>query len=158
MLVESTEEAAHAIGLYQDPLKELYITLTRSDAWSPQMWRIDGGGVEHGETALQAAIREKKEEVGLTVTELQHFKSYGMPSRSPKYKTHFKHVYLGVIPNLDGFKVHAKDGEENLTNEIFRLSDVRRAILHRQLLSGYRILGFHAKIMSEAFSRIFGPY
>lgn len=31
------------------------------------MWSQTGGGVDHGETSLQAALRECKEELGITV-------------------------------------------------------------------------------------------
>ncbi|MBQ6322098.1 MAG: NUDIX hydrolase [Lachnospiraceae bacterium] len=35
--------------------------------WAPGWWEVPGGGVRMGETSLEAAIREVKEESGLTV-------------------------------------------------------------------------------------------
>ncbi len=153
---DSTAEAVLVIGLYQNPQGKVLTPLTRSDAWTTQMWRITGGGVEPSETPEQAAIREKNEEVGLFVNELHLFQSYEKPSRSPLHKAHVQHVFFGVIPTISGFKTHAKDGEEHLTNELFLIEDVVRTLPHRGFLSGYQILGAHAKILQQSFNKIFG--
>ena len=42
----------------------------------PNMWDLLGGGIEPGETAKQAAIREIEEEIGVTVDDLDEFGRY----------------------------------------------------------------------------------
>jgi 8-oxo-dGTP pyrophosphatase MutT (NUDIX family) len=51
---------AHAIALTRD--KRVVLVKLR---YAPG-WRVPGGGVEHGEPAIEAALRELREEIGMT--------------------------------------------------------------------------------------------
>ena len=44
--------------------------------WAPGKWALPGGKLEKGETAMEAAIRETKEETNLDVWDLTHISEY----------------------------------------------------------------------------------
>ncbi len=51
------------------------------------MWALPGGFVGMEETLEQAALRELKEETGLTGIALKQFRTYGDPGRDPRHRT-----------------------------------------------------------------------
>jgi len=53
----------------------------------PHGWAIPGGFVDYGESYEQAAVREAKEETGLTVELIRQFHTYSKPDRDPRQHT-----------------------------------------------------------------------
>ena len=51
------------------------------------LWQGVAGKIESGEEAWEAAIRELKEETGLKVNQIRHFKNYSNPDRDPRQRT-----------------------------------------------------------------------
>lgn len=53
----------------------------------PKGWALPGGFVDHGESLEQAAVREAKEETGLSLNNLRQFHAYSDPTRDPRHHT-----------------------------------------------------------------------
>lgn len=129
--------------------------LTRTNTWMPSRWKIPGGGVEVHETTEVAAIREYYDETGLRIKNLRHYKSVPKDSWDAKINQHIQHVYIAEIETLSGFLARAQDGEEKLTNGIFPVSDVLRAVTLRRKLGYNEIMVAHAKILKEVLTMLF---
>ena len=89
-----------------------YLIQQRTDdapLW-PGMWGLWGGGIEEGESASQAGIRELQEELDVTVLpeELQLFKKYHFQSRRTG-KMVDKHVF--VLPFNPKWKIILGEGK-----------------------------------------------
>lgn len=80
--------AAYAVVVTDDPLGHERILLTRLSGAtpSPGRWTLPGGGVDHGEHPLVAAVREVHEETGMEVDvdRLVDIGSEHFTGRSPK--------------------------------------------------------------------------
>jgi 8-oxo-dGTP diphosphatase len=60
----------------------------------PLGWALPGGFVDEGESFHAAAVREAKEETGLTVELVEQFFTYSDPQRDPRKHT-VSTVYIG---------------------------------------------------------------
>ncbi|HWU10549.1 MAG TPA: NUDIX hydrolase [Streptomyces sp.] len=71
--------------------------------WDPHAgsWALPGGHVDAGEASLQAAVRELKEETGITVTadELRQVGAFDAPGRDPRGR-YVTVAYTATLPEL----------------------------------------------------------
>jgi 8-oxo-dGTP diphosphatase len=74
----------------------------------PPGWALPGGFVDYGETVAAAAVREAREETGLTVQLTELFHVYSDPTRDPRQHT-IATVFIGTAT---GVPVGADDAAE----------------------------------------------
>jgi ADP-ribose pyrophosphatase YjhB (NUDIX family) len=128
------------IELYQNPLPTVdiiieieakgIILIKRKNP--PLGWALPGGFVDYGESLVEAAIREAKEETDLDVKLDKQLHTYSDPERDPRHHS----ISTVYIAKAEG-KPQAKDdaieigifNESNLPDEI--------AFDHRSILKDY---------------------
>ncbi|MBO55304.1 MAG: ADP-ribose pyrophosphatase [Dehalococcoidia bacterium] len=83
---------------------------------------LPAGGIDDGELASDAALRELQEEIGCTATDLKHLASFFL---APGWCNEYMHAYLatGLIPS----KLEADD-DENIQIEKIPLKEVSTLI------------------------------
>lgn len=65
-----------AVVLFDGSGRALILQRGPTAPWMPLKWNLPGGGIDAGETALDAAVREAQEETGLTPLEPQQLGHY----------------------------------------------------------------------------------
>ena len=98
----------------------------------PPGWALPGGFVEYGETVTTAAVREAREETGLTVSLTELFNVYSDPQRDPRRHT----IAVVFIATADGTPVGGDDAAEAA---VFTAESVPHPLAfdHAQILSDY---------------------
>ncbi len=98
----------------------------------PLGWAIPGGFVDYGESLEGAAVREAKEETGLTVHLVRQFRTYSDPNRDPRFHA-ISTVYIAKAQGVPRAQDDAQDvgifGQHNLPENI--------VFDHREILEDY---------------------
>ncbi|MCS7227603.1 MAG: NUDIX hydrolase [Endomicrobia bacterium] len=101
----------------------------------PYGWAIPGGFVEYNESLESAALREAKEETGLTVKNLRQFHTYSQPGRDPRFHTistvYIADAYKMPKPSSDAKRVVVATKEEILADKYPLVFD------HKKILMDY---------------------
>jgi ADP-ribose pyrophosphatase YjhB (NUDIX family) len=98
----------------------------------PEGWALPGGFVDYGEPLENAAVREAKEETGLTVRLVRQFHTYSDPGRDPRQHT----ITTVFIAEASG---EAKAGDDAGELGVFNAGDLPEDIVfdHTQILNDY---------------------
>lgn len=98
----------------------------------PLGWALPGGFVDEGEALHDAAVREAKEETGLTVDLSEQFFTYSDPARDPRRHT-LSTVYLGWAEG------EPKGGDDAAEARAFKLDELPGDLVfdHGQILQDF---------------------
>jgi ADP-ribose pyrophosphatase YjhB (NUDIX family) len=98
----------------------------------PLGWAIPGGFVDYGESLEQAAVREARQETGLSVHLVRQFHTYSDPKRDPRFHA-ISTVYISKAQGVPQARDDAQDvgifGQDNLPQDI--------VFDHRKILEDY---------------------
>ncbi len=118
------------------------LLLKREKGDEKETWCIPGGRAEEGETPMDCALRETKEEIGKTPSEAKEFAHFDM-----KDKAYHFHVFLMAIDKQ--FK--AKLSSEHSDYEWIKLDDLGDYRLHPKLKTS---LPAYLKAISKRFGGV----
>lgn len=138
------------LGIVTDRDGNFLITKRRMDKqWMPGAWEVSGGGVQAGETSLEAVKREVAEETGLSTerAEIRLLDSYR--NDSPEEKNNYFVDIYHLEMDFDKSDVHNQESE----TEDFLL--VRYEDLQREGNEGNFL---HYRRLQKAFSEIAKKY
>lgn len=101
-------------------------------AKEPKGWALPGGFVDEGEALHDAAVREAKEETGLSVDLTEQFFTYSDPSRDPRRHT-ISTVFIGWAEG------QPRGGDDAADAKAFGLDDIPNdlAFDHATILSDF---------------------
>ena len=118
--------------------KNEFILIKRKNEPLKNHWAIPGGFVDYGETVENAAIREAKEETGITVKLKKLLGVYSEPKRDPRGHT-ITIVYLAI-----GDFEKAKADSDASDVKIYSFDDIK----------SMKIAFDHSKILIDAFNEL----
>lgn len=98
----------------------------------PHGWALPGGFVDYGESLEEAAVREAREETGLSVELIRQFHTYSDPGRDPRQHT----ITTVYVARAEG---RPRAGDDAGAAEVFTEETLPQEIAfdHRRILEDY---------------------
>nr|WP_320114656.1 NUDIX hydrolase [uncultured Desulfuromonas sp.] len=124
---------------YRNPFPTVDIIIRQGDSIvlierknEPLGWALPGGFVDYGESFEQAAVREAKEETGLTLKNLAQFRAYSDPNRDPRQHN------ISVVFTAEGDGVLC-GGDDAATAKLFPLDNLPNPLCfdHATIIDDY---------------------
>ena len=105
------------------------------------LWNLPGGALEAGETPWEGAIREIKEEIGVTIKNIKFFGEFSSPSFYSQTFT-INRIYLGEINNNPTPQNEIEDiiwlSKEDFINKKFPMIPlIKKEIIPAIISAGY---------------------
>jgi len=129
-------ECSDCVGVlpFVDPEHVVLVRQYRYVFGENNRWEMPTGGVKPGETLMEAAHRELREEVGYDAAELQHISTY---YTSKSIVREIAHLYLGH--GLRQVKALA-DETEFLETEVFPFDSALQLVLQSEIRDSMTVL------------------
>jgi len=98
----------------------------------PHGWALPGGFIDWCESAEEAAQREMREEIGITIENLQQFHCYSAPERDPRFHT------ISIVFTATGSCLPTA-GDDALEAELFDKNNLPSPLVfdHETILKDY---------------------
>lgn len=106
-------------------------------------WALPGGFVEIDEGLEEAALRELKEETGLSHAYLEQLYTYGDPSRDPRGRV-ISVVYYALIPQNELINIH--QGSDASDADWFPVSQLPDLAFDHQEIISYAVIRLKYKL------------
>lgn len=98
----------------------------------PGYWALPGGLLNEKESLDDCARRELKEETGLKVNQIRHFKNYSNPNRDPRQRT----ISVAYLAFNNSSEIKLKAGTDASDVEWFNISELPKKLAfdHRTVI------------------------
>ncbi len=119
--------------------KEILLIQRKNEPYQGR-WALPGGFIEMDETLYEAAVRELREETGLSIPSLEQFHTFDAVGRDPRHRT-ISTVFIGKPDNDSGTLKASSDASEvkwfslkNLPDLAFDHTDIIQLAIQRKLI------------------------
>jgi 8-oxo-dGTP diphosphatase len=128
---QSIKVTVDAVVFKKETTTTSILLISRKNPPFQNQWALPGGFVEDNEDLETAAIRELKEETGISLTKCEQLYTFGKPDRDPRGRT-ISVAYVGFSEGSD----HPKAADDAKEAKWFPLNNLPGlAFDHREIIN-----------------------